>query len=111
MTDTYKAEMRLPDGGVSASVTGTIQECSNWADNVIRSTGECTINIFRIEDNNCHKRCKYGKICRYDDGDEQRDPTECPMYFKLDDLMMDAEDIRREQMRSMKEYCNEDRSD
>ena len=40
----YEAVAVLPDGR-TLTVTGTIQQCSNWADNVIRVNGECTITI------------------------------------------------------------------
>ena len=31
--------------GFSATIKGTIQECANWADNIIRLHGEGTITI------------------------------------------------------------------
>ena len=48
---------------------------------------------------NCHEYCRYGKYCRYVDGANGFDPDECAMYYKIDDLMMDARDIKREQER------------
>lgn len=108
MSDSYKAELKFPNGTVKSSVTGTIQECSNWADNVIRSTGECIINIKRIDSNNCHSRCRLGKLCRYAVGSDDTIPEECGTYYKLLDLLSDAEDIRKEQEKSMKEYEGDD---
>ena len=48
---------------------------------------------------NCHEYCRYGKYCRYVEGTNGFDPDECAMYYKIDDLMMDAQDIKREQER------------
>ena len=48
---------------------------------------------------NCHEYCRYAKMCRYLDGSNGMDPDECAMYYKIDDLMMEAEDIKKEQER------------
>ena len=39
---------------------------------------------------NCHNYCRYGKYCRYAEGSIGMNPEECAMYYKIDDLMMDA---------------------
>ena len=49
---------------------------------------------------NCHNYCRYGKYCRYVDGATGTNPEECAMYYKIDDLLMDARDIKEEQERS-----------
>ena len=49
---------------------------------------------------NCHEYCRYAKMCRYCDGYNGKDPEDCPMYYKIDDLLMDAKDIKEEQERS-----------
>lgn len=46
MMDVYSAEAHI-DGGSVLSVEGTIAQCANWADNVIRCEGACTIDIRR----------------------------------------------------------------
>jgi len=46
----YTGQARLEDGRV-IEMTGTIMECANWCDNVIRENdGEITIDIRRMED-------------------------------------------------------------
>ena len=45
---------------------------------------------------NCHTYCPYAKYCRYAKGENGIDPDDCAMYWKIDDLMMDAR-IAREQ--------------
>lgn len=49
---------------------------------------------------NCHEYCLYRKQCRYAEGSIGQDPEECGMYYKIDDLMNDAKDIEREQLRA-----------
>ena len=53
---------------------------------------------------NCHEYCLYGKMCRYCKGSNGLDPSECGMYYKLDDLANDAKDIEREQRKSLDDY-------
>ena len=35
--------------GKRIEITGTIMECANWADNVVRVEGECDISITEID--------------------------------------------------------------
>ena len=49
---------------------------------------------------NCHEYCRFGKMCRFLNGEVGLDPEECVMYYKIDDLLMDAQDIKKEQERS-----------
>ena len=68
-------------------------------------SGENINSIKGLPDNcprkksNCHNYCRFGKYCRYLDGGIGNDPEECAMYYKIDDLLMEAEDVRREQER------------
>lgn len=39
---------------------------------------------------NCHAYCEYGKQCRFREGEIGKDPDDCSMYFKLDDITNDA---------------------
>ena len=48
MDDKYTAEYIGKDGSQS-SVKGTLAECSNWADNIIRSRGEGTVIVRKDE--------------------------------------------------------------
>ena len=48
----------------------------------------------------CHERCRYGRIC-YAAGADDQEPFECIDYFHIDDMMADAEDIRKEQMHTI----------
>ena len=52
---------------------------------------------------NCHDYCRYGKQCRYLKGSNGFDPDECAMYYKIDDLMMEARDMAMEDRRRMEE--------
>lgn len=47
MNDIFHAVANLPDGR-KLEIEGTVMECSNWADNVIRVNGVCEITIRRI---------------------------------------------------------------
>ena len=55
-------------------------------------------------DKNCHERCRYSKQCYElfkDKGSNRADfPDECALFYKLDDLAMDARDILEEQRRA-----------
>ena len=42
--DQFTGRAQLPDG-TELSMQGTIMECANWADNVIRANGICNIDI------------------------------------------------------------------
>ena len=46
---------------------------------------------------NCHDRCRYSKLCWETfqcKGSHRADfPDECALYYKIDDLMMEARDI------------------
>ena len=57
---------------------------------------------------NCHERCRYSKECSKIfncKGSNQADfPDECALYYKLDDLAMEARDIEKEQRKA----CGED---
>lgn len=53
---------------------------------------------------NCHEYCRFGKQCRYLKGENGFDPDECAMYYKIEDIMMDARDIAEEERRSREEY-------
>lgn len=57
---------------------------------------------------NCHEYCRYGKQCRYLKGENGFDPDECAMYYKIDDIMMDAREIEREQRKGLEEYEGDD---
>jgi len=46
---------------------------------------------------NCHEYCRYGKQCRYLKGSNGMDPDECAMYYKIDDIMLEAREIEKEQ--------------
>lgn len=39
---------------------------------------------------NCHEYCDLAKHCRYHPGDTGKDPDDCAMYAKIEDLMWDA---------------------
>ena len=45
---------------------------------------------------NCHEYCVYGKTCKFSEGYNGKDPDDCPAYYKIDDLMMEARDLARE---------------
>lgn len=55
-------------------------------------------------DKNCHERCRYSKECWKlfnCKGSNRADfPDECAMYYKLDDLAMEAMDIEKEQRKA-----------
>lgn len=57
---------------------------------------------------NCHEYCRYGKQCRYLKGSNGMDPDECAMYYKIEDIMMDARDIEKEQRKGLEEYEGDD---
>ena len=46
---------------------------------------------------NCHDRCRYSKICTEEfhckGSNDKKYPFECAIYDKIDDIMMDTEDI------------------
>lgn len=42
--DLFRGTAKLPNG-TELTIQGTIMECANWADNVIRSEGICSIDI------------------------------------------------------------------
>ena len=42
--DQFTGRAQLPDG-TELKMQGTIMECANWADNVIRANGICNIDI------------------------------------------------------------------
>jgi hypothetical protein len=42
--DQFTGRAQLPDG-TELTMQGTIMECANWADNVIRANGICNIDI------------------------------------------------------------------
>lgn len=47
----------------------------------------------------CHEYCHYGSVCKkyqFCPGAIGKDPDDCPAYFKIDDLMMEAHDMARE---------------
>ena len=46
----YTGTARDANDNLIGRVNGTIQEVSNWADNIIRSKGECTITIIPLFD-------------------------------------------------------------
>lgn len=39
---------------------------------------------------NCHEYCGMGKHCRFDDGEEGRNPEECGMYDRLEKIVDDS---------------------
>ena len=39
---------------------------------------------------NCHEYCGMGKHCRFDDGEEGRNPEECRMYDVLEKVVVDS---------------------
>lgn len=51
---------------------------------------------------NCHGYCRYAKYCRYLKGGDGIDPEECGMYYKLEDLIWEAQDAAAE-LRRMRE--------
>ena len=55
---------------------------------------------------NCHNYCQYGKMCRYVKGENGRNPDDCAMYYKLDDLNNEAKEIRKEREK-MFEECDD----
>ena len=61
-----------------------------------------------IEQNkNCHEYCPYRKQCRYAKGENGINPEDCAMYWKIDDIMNETDDIREEQRRSRGDYEDE----
>lgn len=48
MNDEYEAVMTAEDGSV-LKVTGTIMQCANWSENMIRQHGGGQIDIRRLE--------------------------------------------------------------
>ena len=57
---------------------------------------------------NCHEYCRYGKQCRYLKGENGFDPDECAMYYKIEDIMLEAREIEKEQRREREEYEGDD---
>ena len=49
------------------------------------------------KESNCHNYCRYGKQCRYKKGENGINPEDCAMYYKIEDLLREADDIKREQ--------------
>lgn len=49
---------------------------------------------------NCHEYCHYRKQCRYAKGQNGINPEDCAMYWKIEDIMNDAQDILEEQRRA-----------
>lgn len=45
---------------------------------------------------NCHEYCMYGSTCKFSEGAAGKDPDECPAFYKIDDLMMEARDLANE---------------
>lgn len=39
---------------------------------------------------NCHEYCRWGKQCRYMDGENGLDPAMCAMYWKINGIMTDS---------------------
>lgn len=62
-------------------------------------------------DKNCHEYCRFARQCKYCKGSNGYDPEECGWAYKIEDLMNDAEDIRREQIRSIAEEFGVDESE
>lgn len=60
---------------------------------------------------NCHEYCRYGKQCRYIKGSNGMDPDECAMYYKIDDIMLEARDMAREDRIARGEEEREDGDD
>ena len=61
---------------------------------------------------NCKETCRWAIFCKAE-GDTDTDPYECGLAAVFEDRWMDAEDIRREQERSMDDeddipFCDED---
>jgi hypothetical protein len=56
---------------------------------------------------NCHEYCHYRKQCRYEKGANGINPDDCPMYWKIDDLMNDAMDAIMEERKSRQEDDDE----
>ena len=56
---------------------------------------------------NCHNYCPYRKQCRYAKGENGINPEDCAMYWKIDDIMNETDDIREEQRRSRGDYEDE----
>ena len=56
---------------------------------------------------NCHSYCHYRKQCRYAKGENGINPEDCAMYWKIDDIMNETDDIREEQRRSRGDYEDE----
>ena len=57
---------------------------------------------------NCHEYCPIAKYCRFAKGNNGENPEECGTYYKLLDLINDANDIKYEQERRMQVYDDED---
>ena len=52
-----------------------------------------------MEKAKCHERCRYDRLCYYKGEDRDDFPDECAQYYKIEDLLWDAEcelrDLRR----------------
>ena len=46
----FHGEAKLEDGR-TLTADGTLMQCANWADNVVRAEGACEIEIRRAQDN------------------------------------------------------------
>ena len=57
---------------------------------------------------NCHEYCRYGKQCRYLTGGNGVDPDNCAMYYKIDDIMIEAREMAMEDRRRIEEEDGED---
>lgn len=47
----------------------------------------------------CHEYCFYGSVCKrykFHHGSNGKDPYDCPAYYKIEDLTMEAHDNARE---------------
>lgn len=56
---------------------------------------------------NCHHYCRYSKFCKLD-GEEKLDPDDCVRYWKIDDLMLEAQFVAKELKEEEDKEENED---
>ena len=49
---------------------------------------------------NCHSYCNYAKHCRYAKGEIGLIPEECARYWKIEDILNDAQDILEEERKA-----------
>lgn len=56
---------------------------------------------------NCREYCPYKEICKKQypncQGEERLHHSDCPMAWRIEDIIMDANDIAEEQRKSMQE--------